>query len=66
VHLAEGNVGEAVRQYRSYKELLLEDLGLAPSEQLESLMRPIMERIGSALIRPRRLILDSEDAPARL
>ncbi|HZK50066.1 MAG TPA: BTAD domain-containing putative transcriptional regulator [Actinomycetota bacterium] len=66
VHLAEGNVGEAVRQYRSYKELLLEDLGLAPSEQLESLMRPIMERIGSGLTRPRQLILDSEDAPARL
>lgn len=66
VHLAEGNVGEAVRQYRSYKELLFEELGLAPSEQLESLMRPIMERIGSALTRTRQLILDPEDVPARL
>ncbi|MGH2698025.1 MAG: AfsR/SARP family transcriptional regulator [Actinomycetota bacterium] len=66
VHLAEGNVGEAVRQYRSYKELLFEELGLAPSEQLESLMRPIMERIGSALSRPRQLILEREETPTLL
>jgi DNA-binding SARP family transcriptional activator len=66
VHLAEGNVGEAMRQYRSYKELVFEELGLAPSEQLESLMRPILERIGPMLNRPRQLHLYPEELPARL
>ena len=66
VHLAEGNVGEAIRQYRSYKELIFDELGLAPSEQLVSLMRPIVERVGSALTRPRQLHLESEEHPARL
>lgn len=65
VHLAEGNVGEAVRQYRSYKHLLLEELGLAPSDQLESLMLPIMQRIGSTLHAPRRLMLDSDALAAQ-
>jgi DNA-binding SARP family transcriptional activator len=60
VHLAEGNVGEAMRQYRSYKDLIFEELGLAPSEQLESLMRPILERVGSTLSRPRQMPFDSE------
>jgi len=65
VHLAEGNVGEAVRQYHSYKQLLLEELGLAPSDQLESLMLPIMQRIGSPLHGPRRLMLDPKAVAAQ-
>ena len=38
VHIAEGNFGEAVRQYRLYSELLFEEMGVDPSPQLESMM----------------------------
>jgi DNA-binding SARP family transcriptional activator len=66
VHLAEGNVGEAMRQYRFYKELIFEELGLAPSEQLESLMRPVLERIGPAINRSPQVRLDPEGLHAGL
>jgi DNA-binding SARP family transcriptional activator len=36
--LAEGNRGEAIRQYRRYDELLREGLGVAPSEQIRQLV----------------------------
>jgi DNA-binding SARP family transcriptional activator len=55
VHIAEGNVGEALRQYRLYRDLLYEEMGLSPSEQLESLIEPITQRIGSTLHRTVRL-----------
>ena len=35
VHLAEGNVGEAVRQYELCRSLLREKLGVEPSEQMD-------------------------------
>jgi len=38
VHLAEGNVGEAVRQYRLYRRLLHEQLGIEPSRLMEELV----------------------------
>jgi DNA-binding SARP family transcriptional activator len=38
VHLAEGNVGEAVRQYRLFRRLLQEQLGLEPSPLMEELV----------------------------
>jgi DNA-binding SARP family transcriptional activator len=38
VHLAEGNPGEAVRQYRLCRALLRERLGLEPSAQTEELI----------------------------
>src|SRR6266498_4174741 len=38
VHLAEGNVGEAIRQYRLCRRLLREQLGVSPSEQMEELV----------------------------
>jgi len=38
VHLAEGNHGEAVRQYRLYRKLLQEQLGLTPSLQMLALL----------------------------
>jgi DNA-binding SARP family transcriptional activator len=38
VHLAEGNVGEARRQYRLCEELLRQDLGVAPSESMQELV----------------------------
>jgi len=38
VHLAEGNVGEAIRQYRLYRGLLREQLGIEPSRLMEDLV----------------------------
>jgi DNA-binding SARP family transcriptional activator len=42
VHLEEGNASEAVREYTGYRSLLAEQLGLAPSEKLEELMRGLV------------------------
>jgi DNA-binding SARP family transcriptional activator len=39
VHLAEGNVCEAIRQYGLFKRLLHERLGIEPSGQIEQLIR---------------------------
>jgi DNA-binding SARP family transcriptional activator len=44
VHLAEGNGGEALRQYELCRRLLRDRLGLEPSAQLESLVRPLTHR----------------------
>jgi DNA-binding SARP family transcriptional activator len=46
VHLADGNVGEAIRQYRLCHRLLGERLGLEPSDQMAELLRgiPALER----------------------
>lgn len=41
VHLAEGNVAEAVRHYRFYVRLLRDQLDLAPSRRLQELMRSL-------------------------
>jgi DNA-binding SARP family transcriptional activator len=38
VHVAEGNIVEAVAQYRRFREHLRDELGLAPSAQLEELV----------------------------
>ena len=38
VHLAEGNPGEAIRQYRFYCTLMRERLGLGPSAQMRALV----------------------------
>jgi DNA-binding SARP family transcriptional activator len=40
-HLAEGNCGEALHQFKSYERLLDKDLGLAPSEQMSELVSAI-------------------------
>jgi DNA-binding SARP family transcriptional activator len=40
-HLAEGNLGEALRQYHSFRRLLLEELGVGPSAELEDLVLPL-------------------------
>jgi DNA-binding SARP family transcriptional activator len=37
-HLAEGNAGEALRQYRLCKRLFAEQLGMAPSARLDALV----------------------------
>jgi DNA-binding SARP family transcriptional activator len=38
LHLAEGNVGEAIRQYKLCARLLREQLGIVPSTSMEALM----------------------------
>ena len=48
VHLAEGNVGEAIRQYRLCRRLLREQLGVGPSEQMEELVRGVTTQETSA------------------
>src|SRR5262245_41018603 len=40
-HLAEGNRGEAIRQYQRFRELLHDELGLEPSQELEALVADI-------------------------
>lgn len=42
VHLAEGNQGEAVRQYRLYRKLAMDELGLAPSVELRAFIEPLL------------------------
>lgn len=39
VHLAEGNPGEAMRQYGFYRELVTSQLGVQPSEMIDVLLR---------------------------
>jgi DNA-binding SARP family transcriptional activator len=39
-HLAEGNVGEALRQYHAFRDLVRDELGVAPSSAMEDLVRP--------------------------
>jgi DNA-binding SARP family transcriptional activator len=42
VYLAEGNPGEAMRQYRSYRQLLNDELGLVPSSEMDKLVGSIL------------------------
>jgi len=39
VHLAEGNLSEAIRAYRLFEQLLRDELGVAPTEQMTRLVR---------------------------
>jgi DNA-binding SARP family transcriptional activator len=48
MHLAEGNVGEAIRQYKLCARLLRERLGIAPSASMEALMTRPPTAIGLA------------------
>ena len=41
IHLAEGNSGEAIRQYRLCRRLFGEQLGVEPSRHMEELMRSV-------------------------
>jgi DNA-binding SARP family transcriptional activator len=41
VHLAEGNIVEAIRAHRAYCELLLHELGVGPTPLMEELMRGV-------------------------
>jgi DNA-binding SARP family transcriptional activator len=44
VHLAEGNIAEAVREYAGFERLLRRELNVQPSEQIRELMRGIRVR----------------------
>jgi len=41
-HLAEGNPGEAVRQYHLYRRLLAGELAIEPSAAIRELVRPLL------------------------
>jgi DNA-binding SARP family transcriptional activator len=41
VHLAEGNIGEALRQYNLCRRLLREQLGVEPSKWMQELIGPL-------------------------
>jgi DNA-binding SARP family transcriptional activator len=41
-HLAEGNAGEALRQYQAFANLLCEELGISPSNVMAELIRPVL------------------------
>ena len=43
-HLAEGNVAEAVRQYRDFHQLLQCELGVAPSSKMEELLAGVLSQ----------------------
>jgi DNA-binding SARP family transcriptional activator len=43
-HLAEGNVGEALRTYTLYRDLLRRELGLEPSSEMDGLVRALTAR----------------------
>jgi DNA-binding SARP family transcriptional activator len=43
-YLAQGNVADAVHQYRTYRALLRDELGLAPSARMELLIRGVRRR----------------------
>jgi DNA-binding SARP family transcriptional activator len=38
VHLAEGNTAEAVRAYQAFRDMLTDELGVAPSNQMDELL----------------------------
>jgi len=47
VHLAEGNLGEALREFEAYRALLARELGAEPSEELRSLVAPLLPAVGA-------------------
>jgi DNA-binding SARP family transcriptional activator len=44
VHLAEGNLAEALRQYAFFRRLSEQELGLTPSPEMEHLIGPVTPR----------------------
>jgi DNA-binding SARP family transcriptional activator len=46
VHLAEGNVDEARRAYESFRDMLADTLGIAPTPHMTSLLTPVRRRAG--------------------
>lgn len=48
IHLAEGNVDSALRQYRACRDALHAELGVAPSTALTELVTPYLSRVAPA------------------
>jgi DNA-binding SARP family transcriptional activator len=46
IHLAEGNQAEALREYRRFREQLIDELGIEPSAALQSLLQTIQPATG--------------------
>jgi DNA-binding SARP family transcriptional activator len=44
IHMSEGNLAEALRQYYVYRELVRSELGLPPSSQFRRLVAPLLGR----------------------
>jgi hypothetical protein len=44
IHMSEGNLAEALRQYHLYRELARSELGLPPSSQFRRLVAPLLGR----------------------
>lgn len=44
IHMSEGNLAEALRQYHVYRELVRSELGLPPSSQFRRLVAPLLGR----------------------
>jgi DNA-binding SARP family transcriptional activator len=44
-HLGAGNHSEALRQYRWYRRLVLDELGLPPSDHMTQLMAPLLDKL---------------------
>jgi DNA-binding SARP family transcriptional activator len=44
IHLAEGNVAEALRAYERFRMLIADELGVQPTEKLERLVQDLGER----------------------
>lgn len=44
IHMSEGNLAEALRQYHVYRELVRAELGLPPSAQFRRLIAPLLGR----------------------
>jgi DNA-binding SARP family transcriptional activator len=61
IHLADGNVAEAIRSYESFRALLAEELGVSPTAQMQSLVcRPARVHTDGSVVPLRRV-----GAPAR-
>jgi DNA-binding SARP family transcriptional activator len=52
VHLAEGNIGEAVHAYSAYRDMLAKELGVAPTTQMEELISRAHTRLNLQGRRP--------------
>jgi DNA-binding SARP family transcriptional activator len=44
VHVDEGNLVQAIRQYRAYQQLLDDELSMQPTAQLRALRGPLLWR----------------------
>jgi DNA-binding SARP family transcriptional activator len=51
IHLAEGNVADAVRTYESFRKVLLDEMGVAPTAQMNALVSGFRPPAGSRPVR---------------